>query len=135
MVQAPSISNEPLPARAASRRGPLWRRLIHIRATGRSGRVIALVLVLVVLNLFDLAFTLLAHDIGGFEERNPIARLLLDHRVGLIAFKLAAVASASIIFIAFRRHWLAEAACWGFCLFYIGLSVIWRLYYYYLPGS
>jgi len=105
-----------------------WRR----RPSARPRRVLLLVGVICLLNGFDLAFTLLARQVGQFREVNPVARPLLERPAALVAFKVAAVLVASVIFIAFRRHRLTEIACWGFCFVYTALSLVWTTYYGYL---
>ena len=103
--------------------------------TGRSGRVVVLVIFICLVNGFDLAFTLLAHQTGHFHEANPLARPLLSHSTALIAFKVSAVVAASVIFIVFRRYWLTEIACWVFGIVYMALSLAWNSYYDYLSRS
>ena len=91
-----------------------------------------LVVFLLVVNAFDLVFTILAHRIGGFSEVNPIARRLLDHTEALIAFKAAGVTVACAVFTAFRRRRLTELVCWFFAVGYTLLLFIWMAYYSHL---
>ncbi|MBS3733582.1 MAG: hypothetical protein KGY99_01505 [Phycisphaerae bacterium] len=110
-------------------------KLAAVRFGGRSGRVILLVMCLVLMNVFDLVLTLMAHAYflsatqERFIEANPIARSLLTHPERLIAFKLILAGSAAAILIVLRRRRIAEIACWALCGVYAALSVIWFLYY------
>ena len=99
---------------------------------GRSRRVLLLLVLIWMLNGFDLAFTLLANEIGGFHEANPFARPFLRASESLIAFKLASVAVASAILIAFRRRVVTEVACWLLCVVYTVLAFMWVTYYSFL---
>ena len=87
-----------------------------------------------VLNVFDLLFTMLAHQIGYFEEVNPLARGLLGSPVALVAFKLAMLSFATGVFFVFRKRVLTEVACWCMTGTYIVLSVVWLKYYHGHPG-
>ena len=100
------------------------------RWSGRSRRIVLLLIAIWVVNLFDLAFTLIAHDTGNFVEANPIARALLDNRPALLAFKLGAIVLATVIFLYLRRHWLTELGCWFLCGTYAALSFMWLFYYH-----
>ena len=111
---------------------PGARAWLRLRQSGRSGRVILLVLMIAMLNAFDLAFTILAQRIGGFHEVNPLARMMLGNPSVLIVFKLSAALLASSVFIIYRRHWLTELACWAFAMVYTVLSLMWTTYYNYL---
>ena len=91
----------------------------------RGRRVISLLVVLWVLNFFDLAYTIHAHQTGQFFELNPVARGMLDSPWILAGFKCLAVALGSVILIALRRHRLAELAAWLLCLAYVALAIRW----------
>ena len=95
----------------------------------RSRRVFSLLVLLWILNFFDLAYTIFAHEIGGFEELNPLARHMLNPSWTLILFKVALVTNASVILLILRRHRIAEIACWCMCLVYTGLTFTWITYY------
>lgn len=107
----------------------LMHRLHRTLIASRPRRVLLLVVLLWMVSTFDLAFTLLAHQIGGFHEVNPLARQLLSNPGGLVAFKTAAVLPASCVMLAFRRRFLTEVACWVLCGVYTGLAFIWMEYY------
>ncbi|OPX22025.1 MAG: hypothetical protein B1H04_05650 [Planctomycetales bacterium 4484_123] len=99
------------------------------RAARRTRRVVLLVMVLWILNIFDLVLTLLARTHEHFEELNPLAAPLLDNPAALICFKLVVVALASLILLRFRRHPLTEIGCWGASAAYSALAGVWWLYY------
>lgn len=84
-----------------------------------------LILLLWILNGFDLAFTVMAGDLGQFIEGNPLARWVLDDPYAVYSFKIGSMALATAILFVFRRHRAAEAACWGLCAVYALLSVYW----------
>ncbi len=88
-----------------------------------------MLLLLWVINAFDLVFTLLAVRTDRFEEANPIAAPLLDNPGLLVTFKVLAVLFASIIILKFRRRLLTEIGCWGLCLTYTLVSACWWLYH------
>lgn len=78
----------------------------------------------------DLLFTMLAQDIGGFEESNPIAAPLIGACGSLIAFKLISLIVASVIFIKFRRHVFTEISCWLMSAVHVWLALVWFSYYF-----
>lgn len=98
-------------------------------AERRANRVILLVVLLWILNAFDLAFTIIAHDLGGFREANPLAAAVLGHPYRLVAFKLALVAFGSVVLLALRRRPVAELACWLLCGVYMVLGIVWMIYF------
>jgi hypothetical protein len=102
-----------------SQEGPLTR--------GR--RVLLLVLVIWVFNVFDLNFTLLAHRIGGFEEANPLAAAFLPSEEALVIYKFAMILPPTLIFLFFRRRLLTEIGCWTLCAAHVALSFMWVVYY------
>ena len=77
------------------------------------------------LNAFDLMLTVTAQQLSGFNEGNPLGRLMLNHPYAVFAFKIGAVAFASAVLIVFRHHRLVELACWGICAVYVVLALIW----------
>jgi len=126
-----------IPARARSAGLIRWltvalrRSLRRFRTAtqGRSRRVFLLLVLLWLLNGFDLLFTIMAGDLPHFNEANPIAAGMFDHPYALIAFKVGAVAFASTILILFRRHRTAELACWCVCTVYMALSFLWMWFF------
>jgi len=99
------------------------------RWSARSRRIVLLLAAIWMINLFDLTFTVLAHNTGNFVEANPIARALLDNRPALLAFKLGAMVIATGILVCLRRHWLAELGCWFLCGAFATLAFMWLVYY------
>ena len=95
----------------------------------RGQRVVLLLILLWILNGFDLAFTIMAHRLGDFSEGNPIARTMLHQPVRVVIFKVSSVVFASGIFFLFRDRGLVEAGCWGLCLVYAVIGFLWLLYY------
>lgn len=114
--------------RTRGRAGNALARIFRALQASRSRRVIALLIVLCVLNLFDLAYTIGAHGAGHFHELNPIARGLLDNPWLLASFKCLAVATGTVILVCLRRHRLAELAAWLLCLAYVALAIEWLDY-------
>ena len=95
----------------------------------RARRVVLMVLFLWLLNLSDLALTILAHQIGGFHELNPLARGLLATPIALVVFKLTALLLTTGIFLYFRHYRFTEIGCWALAAVYTALAVVWLRYY------
>lgn len=128
-IQAPARSTPGLLRRPIRALGQAIRRF-RGDATARRVRRVLLVLIWIwVLNIFDLSFTMIALKVGGFEELNPLARLYLHSPEVLTFFKLGTLLTASIVFLAFRRHRVTEVGCWGLAAVYTVLSFIWFAYY------
>jgi hypothetical protein len=109
---------------------PWLSRLIHWFAEARSHRVICLVLAVWLLNGFDLALTILAHDQGMLAEENPVARrFLADGPVFLILFKVGLVLIGSYPLLRFRRLRLTELATLVILVAYGLLAVHWSACY------
>lgn len=90
--------------------------------------VLAIALILLV-NVFDLTFTIMAHDIGDFYEENPLVRGMLGDPGALTLYKLSLAAFASVIFFVYRRRLVTEIACWGMCAVYTALAFVWLAYF------
>ena len=135
MGRTPTISiDAPSEAETQQGRQSIWAT-IRLAALGtRSRRILSLLVLLWILNAFDLTYTILAHRIGGFFELNPFARMLLGTVWGLVLFKLILVGGGSIILLRLRRHRLTELVCWGLCLIYTALAFTWMAYYGVLTG-
>ncbi len=99
---------------------------------GRARRVLLLLILLWLLNIFDLAQTILALRIGSFQEQNPLARSLLHAPAALAMYKVTLLLFATIIFVRFWRHTLTEIGCWFLASVYVGLAYIWLRYFYLL---
>ena len=76
-----------------------------------------------------LVLTLLAEQIGGFQEANPIVARITHIWELLAAFKLLTLAFASAIFIKYRRERFTEWGCWGMCIVHVLLALLWLRYY------
>ena len=94
----------------------------------RGRRVILLIVLLCLLNAFDLVCTVTVHDLATFHEVNPVARYLLQHPNLLVIFKVGMVAFASTVFFAYRQRKAVEIVCWSVCGAYLLLVVIWKLH-------
>ena len=105
------------------------RRAFYHMTSGRSRRVLFLLAGVWLLNLFDLALTLLASSDGMLHEENPIARALLHSPAALLAFKLTLVAAATAVLFNFRRFRCAEIGCTFALVIYAGVAVQWKLCY------
>ncbi len=98
--------------------------------SGRTRRVVQLLVVLWVLAAADLFFTLWANRFTPFYEMNPLARGLLEGNATakLVFFKFSLTALGSMIFWHLRSHGRAEAALWALVAVYIGLAFRWSDY-------
>ena len=118
--------------------GPsLWVRLrdAAVKAVRtRAYRVLALAAALAVLNVFDLQFTLLAHEHGMLEEENPVARMMLGHGAAPLAiFKVGLVTLALWPMVRFRHHRIVELGAVIGLLLYLTVTIRWtRCYELYL---
>jgi len=104
-----------------------WR---GVDPSGAGSRLaVGCVALLALLNLTDLAFTLLARGAGGFLELNPLIAPYIRSGAAVVAFKLALLAPCVIILLALRRRRLAQYAAWWVCLFYTMVLARWALYH------
>lgn len=96
----------------------------------RAERVCWFVIILGLLNLFDLQMTLKAMDNGVMFEANPIAELIMaEHgRAGISVFKTFSIGSALIFFVIGRRSKLSELGCVMGIFLYVGIGIMWALY-------
>ena len=95
----------------------------------RSRRISLLLVTVWMVGLSDLSLTLTARNIGQFEESNPVAAGMLHDSGMLTIFKLVSLAIASGIFLALRKHWFTEVACWFVFAVHIGLAFVWLSYF------
>jgi hypothetical protein len=102
-------------------------------AKRRTRRVALLLAIVWIVGVFDLTFTILARQIGNFEERNPVAAKVVNATGLLVVFKLATLAVSSAIFWKYRNCLLTEVSCWAVCAIHIILAFIWLDYYTGLP--
>jgi len=117
-------------------REPWWARVARaVRAArgeahARRGRRVALILIFVwIVNIFDLVFTLIACELGGFRELNPLVHEVLHKSEQLVLYKVSTVFAATLIIWAFRRRRITEIACWGLSVVYTVLAFLWTSYY------
>lgn len=137
----PPIFAPPHVPAAARSPGRLWHRLkAWVRSARcdpharRARRVLLLLALLGIMNVFDLLFTLIAARATDFVELNPIAAGLVESTGALVVFKLLMMGVAFGIFFRFRRHGLTEIACWGLCAVYALLAGRWWSYYFLCHG-
>lgn len=90
--------------------------------------VVRCVVLLVLLNAFDLACTLLAVQSGGFWELNPVAERLVNSVGHMILFKATLIAAGAAILLAFRQYRFTQHAAWWVCVFHMVLILRWATY-------
>jgi hypothetical protein len=113
---------------------PCWLEepsLLHVlRSNDRERRLLLLLLFVWTVNMFDLGFTLLAHEQRLLVELNPLARGLFAYGSGAVmVYKLSLLVFGSLVLWRFRRHPSAEAAAWvvaGSCVL---LALLWHSLY------
>lgn len=124
---------------SAERRHQTWLRSISLwLAQSRSHRIVCIVVALLLLNVFDLLFTLLAYEQGMLEEQNPLARLLLPHGIlSLSLFKIGMVLIGIYPLLKFRNHRIVEMSAFIGLLIYITVAFHWNDCYhlYMLTGT
>jgi len=132
-VHAKHRSSQAAPATARTtrhrRRRWAWVVLRRYVLPGRPRRVFAALTLLWVLNIFYLIVTVLSARAADFQEGNPVAKELVTSPLSLTAYKLTLLISATIIFLAYRRHRIAELGCWGACTVYLVLAHVWQVYH------
>lgn len=105
-------------------------RQVGHRRHGRVRRVVLMLTLLLLVNGFDLTFTIMASRTDFFKEANPVAQPLIGCPGGLAAFKLFMVFFAAAVFLTFRRHWLTEVGCWLMTVAYFALAGVWWAFYF-----
>jgi hypothetical protein len=91
-------------------------------------QVIWLVVLVAVLNLYDLACTLIASSMGGLWELNPFASPIIHQHSGVIIFKLGLTLGAAILLMVNRRHRLAQIGSWWAGVLYTVLILRWTTF-------
>lgn len=119
-----TCDNAGQPADGQVRVGGRWR----LFAT-RPRRVLFALAIIWAISVFDVAFTFLAHQIGGFEESNPLAREFIHALESLVVYKIATVGPASLLLIWLWRQKFTEIACWIGVACYFLLSLLWVAYF------
>ena len=99
----------------------------------RARRVVLMLVLLWIINMFDLSFTMIARQIGGFVEANPVAAHVVRDSLSLVIFKLTMLVCATLILFTFRRHLWTEVGCWLLAAVYTTLAFVWHLYYLHVP--
>lgn len=106
---------------------PWWSRWIDWVVEARSHRVICLVIGIWVLNGFDLAFTILSHNLGMLSEENPVARVMLGYGTpSIILFKIGLVLIGSYPLLRFRTARITEMGAFVILIAYAALGVHWK---------
>lgn len=95
-----------------------------------SRRVIWLVILLVVLNIYDLACTLLAQGVGGLWELNPIAKPIVEVESAAVitTFKLSLLVGAAVLLLVGRHLRIAQIGVWWIGVTYTVLIVRWTTF-------
>jgi len=91
-------------------------------------QVIWLVVLIVILNLYDLVCTLFAHGVGGLWELNPFASRLMQDVPIVVMFKLALTAGAATLFLVTRHHRLTQIGSWWIGVVYTVLILRWTTF-------
>jgi hypothetical protein len=87
------------------------------------------VVLLLVVNLADLAFTVFLAPYQEFIELNPLADLLRDCLPALVAAKLFLAGACAGSLLACWRYKVAQLASWGAATTYVGLAMWWVAYF------
>lgn len=93
--------------------------------------MLAMLIILWLLNVFDLLFTLRAHELGSFLEVNPVARIFLatDLLNNLVAYKLILCLFGSLLLYRVRFHPFSEYGCMVGLVVYGYVSLLWLRYF------
>ena len=113
-----------LSCRPPLRRG--WRGVSPSRVCCR--QVVWLVVLIVVLNVYDLLCTLLAANAGVLWELNPFAYKLIDDTALIVTFKIALTVGAASLLLLARRHRLAHIGSWWVGVLYTVLIIRWATF-------
>jgi len=106
---------------------PWWSRWIDWVVEARSHRVICLVIGIWILNGFDLAFTVLAHNQGLLSEENPLARFMLGRGMpSIVLFKIGLVLIGSYPLLRYRTARITEMGAFVILIAYATLGVHWK---------
>lgn len=110
-------------------RPPLRRGWRGMSASGVCCRqVVWLVILIVVLNVYDLICTLCAHNVGGLWELNPFASTLVGYTSLIATFKIALTIGAGTLLLAARRNKLAQIGSWWAGVLYTVLIIRWATF-------
>lgn len=102
----------------------------HWLAESRGRRVLCLVVGLWVLNMFDLAFTILAHEQGMLDEANPLAQhVVLQGPLSIALYKIGLLFIGSYPLLRFRSARVTELAALTAMGVYVLLAFRWSVCY------
>jgi hypothetical protein len=99
-----------------------------VLSEGSCRQVIWLVILIAVLNAYDLACTLIASSMGGLWELNPFASPIIHQYYGVIVFKVGLTLGAAILLMVTRRHRLAQIGSWWAGVLYTVLILRWTTF-------
>jgi hypothetical protein len=88
-------------------------------------QVVLLVVLIVILNIYDLICTIFANGAGGLWEINPFAGDLVRHGPSIVAFKLTLTIGAAAVLLVARCHRLAQIGSYWFGVLYTVLILRW----------
>jgi hypothetical protein len=91
-------------------------------------QVIWLVVLIAVLNMYDLTCTLFAHNAGGLWELNPFASPIVHQNAALVVFKLSLTVGAATLLLVARRNKLAQMGSWWAGILYTVLILRWTMF-------
>jgi hypothetical protein len=95
---------------------------------GSSRQVIWLIVLIVVLNIYDLTCTLFAHGVGGLWELNPFAGSVIENAPMVVTFKISLTIGAAILLLLGRRLKLAQIGVWWISVLYTVLIIRWSIF-------
>ena len=92
----------------------------------RSRRVLIIVGGIWLINAFDLTFTILSHENGILDEKNPVARHVLQQgTVSVVLFKIGLVLIGSYPLLKFRKARITELGAVVVFVAYAALAFHW----------
>ena len=97
-------------------------------AKGYYRKVIWLIVLIVVLNIYDLVCTLFAHGVGSLWELNPFAGSLIENAPMIVTFKISLTVGAAIMLVLGRRLKMAQIGVWWISVLYTVLIIRWTIF-------
>jgi hypothetical protein len=91
-------------------------------------QVIWLVILIAVLNIYDLVCTLIASSMGSIWELNPFASPIMHQNSEIVLFKLGLTVGAVILLLVTRRNRLAQIGSWWGGVLYTVLILRWSTF-------
>ena len=91
-------------------------------------QVLWLIVLIVVLNIYDLVCTLFAHGVGSLWELNPFAGTLIENAPMIVTFKISLTIGAAILLVLGRRLKLAQVGVWWISVLYTVLIIRWTIF-------